>query len=397
MAGREDRLLASLQTFDPKVAEAMEGEMGAQGLLLAIEGIGIGGLGKAQVSGVEVPVLVQTLGVMQSHNLAGLALNLYFYPTGEVLTEVIDQLPLGGDKGSLRVHAHQAAHRLVLLPDQRVKTVLIAHRHAKRLLFGSGVLGLSVVDFGKLDRPGGDLPGLIGTDHFSAAIGIVNAEHRQQRHPVAVVVGLGIEAQLAAVPAASQRETQFIDAAGQFDRIRLVLETLVVVGPPGAKEGIVQLLAIHFRLVETQGRGVEAGASYLLLHAKDLGEDGAGCLLCGQRMGDPFGITLKVAAIQKSGLKAALSSGCLGAVGYFNRPDVLCAGFERCPGITHEAALLAGNGAAVPDGSVFVGHRDAIRFLQNALPLAFQLPAESRAFFVQAERRGLLFNSQIIE
>ena len=114
-------------------------------------------------------------------------------------------------------------------------------------------------------------------------------------------------------------------------------------------------------------------------------------------MGDPFGITLKVAAIQKSGLKAALGSGCLGAVGYFNRPDVLCAGFERCPGITHEAALLAGNGAAVPDGSVFVGHRDAIRFLQNALPLAFQLPAESRAFFVQAERRGLLFNSQIIE
>ena len=196
--------------------------------------------------------------MVQREDLTRFAADLYLRPAGQVLAEVIDQLAFGGNKGLLRIQAHQAAYRLVLLTDQAVKAVFIADRHAEGLLFGGGILGLAIVDLGETDHSGGDLPGLTGADHVRAAVCIFDTEHRQQGRPVAVVIGLGIKAQLAAVPAAAQGETQLVDAVGQGHRVGLVLESRVVVSSSVSPQKI---------LVKTGLEASSAGSGWVIQSA----------------------------------------------------------------------------------------------------------------------------------
>ena len=208
--GRKKHVLAVLQPLHTQIAETVPGKMRVQRLLTTAQDIGVGRLGKTQVFGVEIAVFVQRFRVAQGQCLARLAVNFHLDPASQVLAKIIDLFTLGGGELFYNRQSLQAAHRLVLLPDNCGKTVVKQLGGLRCGRLRCKVLCFTVINFGGLNGPGGGEPILVGANPFLASVRIGDAEGGQRGGGVTVVVGLRHKAELALIPAVRQRQCQTV-------------------------------------------------------------------------------------------------------------------------------------------------------------------------------------------
>ena len=102
------------------------------------------------------------------------------------------------------------------------------------------------------------LPGVVGLDDLRRAVGVRDAQLRDQAEVRAVVV----EAEgrdLALPPAVAELGAEGVRAAADLvgDVVRPVLDALAVLGPAGREELVADLRAVELQLVDPLGRGVD--------------------------------------------------------------------------------------------------------------------------------------------
>ena len=149
------------------------------------------------------------------------------------------------------------------------------------------IYGFSHVYLAVSDLSGSHLPGLIRTDHFPAAVLIEKMELRKGTGPAAVKTALQHETENAFIPAVSDDHLQcrlvwyfilsvqpvllrififghiFTSVLQQLRNIMdLVLQAVMVAGPPGGHALVPDTHSIQVRLIDSPCRGIEPG----LLH-----------------------------------------------------------------------------------------------------------------------------------
>ena len=284
------------------------------------------------------------------------AVDFYLDPARQVLAEVVNFFALGRRKFLDDGQFLQAAHRLILLPDDRVKAVV---KQPGGLQFGGGggeILRFAVVDFGELHCPCRAKPACVGAKPFLVPILIGDAKRRQRGGGIAVVVGRRHKAELALVPAVRQRQCHTVFAAVQRYGAGLVLQALAVVRPAGVEIAVVHSLAVDLRFVHTQGGGVEPCFFHGACHDKVLVQHRADRGILVKGACDPLRLALKRTAAQKTGFKAACGfGGFTVVVPYRDRPVILGAGRQVGAKVLDQNALRAFHAPGIPDGFAAAG------------------------------------------
>ena len=265
-------------------------------------------------------------------------------------------LAVGGGKFPDNGQPLQAAHRLILLPDDRVKAVVKQSGGLRCGGFCRKVLRFAVVNFRGLHCAGRAEPAFVRADPFLVPILIGDAKRGQRGGGVAIVVGLRHKAELALVPAVRQRQRNAVRALVQSHGVGLVLQALAVVRPAGVEIAVVHRRAVDLRLVHAQGGCVETRFFDITLHDKVLVQhraDGAGFV---QRVGDPLRLALKRTAAQKTRFKPACGFGSFTVVvPHRNCPVILGAGRQVGAKVLDQNALRALHAPGIPDGFAAAG------------------------------------------
>ena len=197
----------------------------------------------------------------------------------------------------------------------------------------------------------------------------------------------------AGIPAFAQGYAQFVlSLAKILYGIGLILQALVIARPAGSEIGVVRLLAVHFRLIETQRGGVEPCFANGFGDGEGFCEDRACGIFLIQPVRDPAGFALKGSAGEKAGLKRGVGFRALSMiVPHGDGPGVGGTGLEQRAHVLDEDALFARNFAGVPH-HLAIRNGQAVGGLAGILPVALQLPAEAGLHLVEPDGVGFIFD-----
>ncbi len=398
--------------LDRHVAEALEGEVRLVHLVAAaLQRVLHLLLRRPEVGGVEVAVLVEHLGVAQGHRRPRRAPHLQAHVAHHVLAHVDDRLAGG---------RLQDLHRADLLdpPDGRARggderpLARPHHDHGRpvgvRVARGAPagaleprVVGLSVVDVRRPDRPRGRLPGLARPHGLRPPVRVLDPQLAQQREAVPVDGPLVLPGEEAAVPAVAEHRADRVLARAQVARdvVRLVLEAVVVARPAGGEELVAHALPVDLQLVEAEAGDVGAGGAHLPLHREGpaqhrrrLGRLRA--LVLGRL--DPAG--LPVPGRQQPHLPVpgrAPGRGLPAAVPHPHPPGVAARGRERGAAVRDEDGAVRGDLPGVPDLPAVARHLQLVGGLHDAPSVGAQLPAQPRLRHVDPQGVDLVLAAQV--
>ena len=281
-----DKALLVGHAGELRVPEAHIGEPGPVEFRLLPLVVFDGGLGLAQVVGVEAPVGIQYLPVTDGQGVPGHLGGVDNDEPGEVLSEVQDGFVSPGEN-FLHGHLFPGADGDHGLVESLRQLPGIGHRRENGCVRPVGVIDLAVVETGVGVGAGPRHHALVpGGADMLAAVGSGQGQRPGHGGPVPVDLRLVVEGEAAAVPALAQVHLEHVLPAQQVRHVvGLDLQLPGVVGVAGGEEGVAHLLPVQLRLVDPQSGDGQRG----LFHCPGgdrLGEHLHGPLLVGALGGD---------------------------------------------------------------------------------------------------------------
>ena len=251
-------------TVDLDVAESVEGELrlpGGRAVSVADEPVGR--LGGPQRTGGQLAVL-EHLGVAERDHLPRGRVGGAAHPADQVLAEVKDRQARGAGQHVAHGHELDAAHggtdrgdeladpRCELLGGAPLGCVETDGRPA--VLGRPGVQRLAVVEICGTDRPGRRRPRRIRRDRADLVVLERHLELSEHPEPVAVLVAMGVHAEVAAPPPVGDLDTDDVRARvdHRADMVDVVAEAVRVRGPARCQDVVADALPVQLRSVDAR-------------------------------------------------------------------------------------------------------------------------------------------------